>query len=193
MQKSRNPADSRRKDTQSTPPRRFCNGLDLGAFQGKSNLGLDAQMALKARPLVSRAVLGSWPHGFLKPQKKARRPGSGLVDPSVQVVVRRAASLCPLAALLGARTRASLASSSCELGGRCAEGCQEALGGREDCPQGMQVCGCAPFSVISWAKGRLSGHYLIWPIMSNRTVYTAAHPVLVVAALADSVLTSRTA
>ncbi|CAE7548733.1 unnamed protein product, partial [Symbiodinium microadriaticum] len=26
---------------------RFCNGLDLGAFQGKSNLGLDAQMALK--------------------------------------------------------------------------------------------------------------------------------------------------
>ncbi|OLP79360.1 hypothetical protein AK812_SmicGene40367 [Symbiodinium microadriaticum] len=31
--------------------RRFCNGLDLGAFQGKSNLGLDAQMALKADAL----------------------------------------------------------------------------------------------------------------------------------------------
>ena len=30
---------------------RFCNGLDLGAFQGKSNLGLDAQMALKADAL----------------------------------------------------------------------------------------------------------------------------------------------
>ena len=29
-------------------PRRFCQGLDLGAFQGKSNLGLDAEMALKA-------------------------------------------------------------------------------------------------------------------------------------------------
>ncbi|CAE7667886.1 unnamed protein product, partial [Symbiodinium necroappetens] len=33
--------------------RRFCQGLDLGAFQGKSNLGLDAEMALKADALKS--------------------------------------------------------------------------------------------------------------------------------------------
>ena len=33
--------------------RRFCQGLDLDAFQGKSNLGLDAEMALKADALKS--------------------------------------------------------------------------------------------------------------------------------------------
>ena len=60
---SRNPA----RKPPPPPPRRFCNGLDLGAFQGKSNLGLDAQMALKARPLLSRAVLKGF-CGFMKPQ-----------------------------------------------------------------------------------------------------------------------------
>ena len=35
-------------------PRRFCQGLDLDAFQGKSNLDLDTQMALKARLLHAK-------------------------------------------------------------------------------------------------------------------------------------------
>ena len=50
----------------------------------------------------------------------------------------------PRCAILGhvdARTHVSCSSSSSELGGRCAEGCQEALCGREDCPQGLQVGG----------------------------------------------------
>ena len=108
------------------PPRRFCNGLDLGAFQGKSNLGLDAQMALKARPLLSRAVLKGF-CGFMKPKASKTKHEE-----------------LPRCAILGhvdARTHVSCSSSSSKLGGRCAEGCQEALCGREDCPQGLQVGG----------------------------------------------------